>query len=98
MSEIFEQIQNLVSRGEIRISDHGYDQLAADDIGVREVVEGVQKAQVIEEYPDYPKGPCVLVMQRTATRKRFTSYGEFLSDSNRRRYLLRPIDPIPANG
>lgn len=30
----------------------------------REVVGGIQDAAVIEEYPSYPKGPCVLLLQK----------------------------------
>jgi hypothetical protein len=64
MSKTFEAIQELVRRREVRISNHGYDELAADGILATDVVAGVEDAKVIEDYPDYPKGPCVLVLQK----------------------------------
>jgi hypothetical protein len=64
VSETFERIRLLVGRREIRVSDHGYDELAADGLLAREVVAGVETALLLEDYPDYPKGPCVLLLQR----------------------------------
>jgi hypothetical protein len=64
MSETFRQIVRLIQRGDVRISDHGYDEMAADGLYAGEVVNSVADAVVVEDYPDYPKGPCVLVLQK----------------------------------
>ena len=64
MSNTFNNIRALVLEGNIRISEHGYDEIAADGLLARELVEGVENAEVIEDYPDYHKGPCVLLLQR----------------------------------
>ena len=64
MSETWHKILELLRRGEIRISEHGYDEIAADGITVREIVAGVLNAVVLEEYLSYPKGPCVLTIQK----------------------------------
>ena len=63
MSETLKKVKALIARGEIRISDHGYDELAADDIGVVEILAGVEEAEVVEDYPGFAKGPCVLVLE-----------------------------------
>ena len=47
----------------MRISEHGYDELAADGLTVNELLVGVARADVVEEYPDYPKGSSVLLLQ-----------------------------------
>jgi hypothetical protein len=62
MTDIWDKIKGLIANGNIRIPEHGYDELVADDITVREIVEGSPDGIVIEEYPEYPKGPCVLIM------------------------------------
>jgi hypothetical protein len=64
MNETFRQILRLVEQGEVRISDHGYDEMAADDVRVRDVIGSITDAVVVEEYSNYAKGPCVLVLQR----------------------------------
>lgn len=60
----WERILQLVARGELLISEHGYDELAADSILARDIVDGVVAGEVLEDYPDYPKGPCVLILER----------------------------------
>ncbi len=40
MSETFRLVIDLVKRGEVKVSDHGYNEMASDDILVRDVLEG----------------------------------------------------------
>lgn len=64
MSEFLEKVRTLIHAGDVRISEHGYDELAEDGLTAREVLGGIEDAVVVEEYPDYPKGPCVLLLQK----------------------------------
>jgi hypothetical protein len=56
-------IRSLAERGAIRISDHGYDELAKDDITVSTILAGIGGAVVVEDYPAAMRGPSVLVLQ-----------------------------------
>ena len=64
MSHTLQSVLALVARQEVVVSDHGYDELAADVILVQDILTGVSDAIVIEDYPTYYKGPCVLVLQQ----------------------------------
>ena len=64
MDNLFDQIIKHISNNDLRISEHGYDELADDGLSAREVVSGVPHGIIVEEYPDYPKGPCILLLQK----------------------------------
>lgn len=69
MSIFLKQVQGLIDTGEVRISEHGYDELAEDELTARELLAGVKNAIIIEEYPDYSKGPCALTLQQDRSER-----------------------------
>ena len=64
VGDTLQRIRELVRAGDVKRSAHGYDELVVDGISTREKVEGVQDSLLIEEYPSFGKGPCVLVRQQ----------------------------------
>jgi hypothetical protein len=68
-SGTFELVRHLIVAEDVRVSEHGYDELAEDDIFVRDLIDGVGNATVIEDYPRFGKGPAVLVLQFDRDRR-----------------------------
>ena len=54
MSDTLRKIKQLVVSGDVRVSDHGYDELANDELTAREIVSGVENGILVEDYPEYP--------------------------------------------
>lgn len=63
MSDTLQTVRQLIASGEVRISEHGYEELSDDNITVRDLLRGIQDAIAIEDYPSFPKGRAVLVLQ-----------------------------------
>jgi len=64
LSAFVEKVRALILVGDVRISEHGYDELSEDGLSAREVLGGVRESILVEEYPDFPKGPCALFLQK----------------------------------
>lgn len=63
MSELLRTVVELVQARDVRVSAHGYDELAADGIAVQDVLSSIAGAELVREYRDHAKGPCTLVLQ-----------------------------------
>lgn len=63
MSETYKNIMNLVKKGEILFSDHGYDEMIEDKIIAKDIISGIGSSELIEDYPNYKKDPCILLLQ-----------------------------------
>jgi hypothetical protein len=64
MDKTFQQIIGLISRGEVQISAHGYEELAEDNIFAQDAVTGVVDGILVESYPTFHKGPSILLLQQ----------------------------------
>jgi hypothetical protein len=69
MSETLRRVQALVMNGEVEVSRHGLQELAADDILLADAIAGIAQASPVEDYPDFHKGPSVLALQSDSAHK-----------------------------
>ena len=60
----FDTIKALIKSRELRVSEHGWDELESDDISIRHLLETIDQAELIEDYPEFGKGPSILLFQR----------------------------------
>ena len=68
MAGIFKIILDLIKSNDVVISNHGYEELSEDNIWLNELLANAEHGVVIENYPNYPKGPCVLVLQQDSNK------------------------------
>ena len=64
MGETLAQIKMLAAAGDMLLSLHAYDRLAENGISAGDIETSVAGAVEIEDYPEFHKGPSVLVLQQ----------------------------------
>jgi hypothetical protein len=64
MSETLTRVRQLIDLGRVEVSLHAVQALADDGILIEPLIRAIEQCVVVENYPDYHKGPCVLVLLR----------------------------------
>jgi|GEM_PF-232972 len=62
MSETLAAVARLVAGGRYRVSNHAYQEMVKDDIMPSVIVNGLETARTVEDYPDANRGPSILVL------------------------------------
>ena len=65
--EIVRRLREQASADEVRVTVHGHQEMAAEDIPYEAVREVLRECQVLENYPDHQRGPCCLVCGRAGS-------------------------------
>ena len=56
-----EQIRQAIGTGQIRVTDHADEEMAADRLSLDEVLAAVRNGEIIEDYPtDHPLPSCLI--------------------------------------
>jgi hypothetical protein len=95
MSDTLTKIRDLVRRGEVEVSLHGSRELGNDDIILDEVLVGLAVAIVVEDYPDYHKGPSVLVLLQDAKSRPVHVLWGYPKDKKTPAVLITAYRPDP---
>jgi len=96
MSETLRRVQALVLSGDVRVSDHGYDELDDDGILANDAFVGIASAVVVEDYPDRARGPSVLTLQHDTNGRPIHVVWAIPSGEYRPAVLVTAYRPDPA--
>ena len=88
----FDKIRALIANDDWQASDHSLQRLYEKGIVVSELADGIAGSAVVEDYPSYHKGPCVLVLQTISTGPVHALWG-LMSGTERPAVLITAYHP-----
>jgi Domain of unknown function (DUF4258) len=86
----------LVAAGKFEITGHALYELNNDNLLVQDIISGVPEAIVVETYPDYHKGPSMLVLQHDHDGKPVHALWGTAKGTDTPVYLVTAYRPDPA--
>ena len=95
MSDTFGKVRALVLQDDWRASDHALQRLDEHDIIASDLADAIDRGVVIEDYPSYHAGPCVLVLQADS-RGAVHAVWVWEADTQRPAVLVTVYRPDPA--
>jgi hypothetical protein len=95
MSETLRRVQTLVLSGDVRVSDHGYEELRKDAILAGDAIDGITTAVLVEDYRDRHRGPSVLTLQHDASGRPIHVVWAVSIDERRPAILVTAYRPDP---
>ncbi len=69
LNEILQNIRSQSNKGQIRITQHAQQEMAAEEIRLDEVLDAIQSGEILENYSEHRRGPCCLLNGTTHTGK-----------------------------
>lgn len=96
MTDLWQKIKALLLKGSYRISDHALDEMLEDGILKEDILREDIDTDVVEEYPEYGKGPCVLVLQRDREGRPLHALWGIPKDADSPAVLITTYRPDPA--
>jgi len=59
------RIKLLAATGSFRVTQHAQQEMVEEEFGVEEVLEAIQGAEILEDYPQHRRGACCLLSGST---------------------------------
>ena len=64
--EIKKRLRTQAETGQIRVSLHGHEEMVEEEITYEEICDVLCRGDVLENYPEYQRGPCCLMCGQTS--------------------------------